>query len=182
MREKTFLKGEKMSNSQLSRIVLFVAVVVVSLFAGCAPSRLTPFSELDPDVVAFRGNTRATLAANLGHEMSIEDVRSIWHKTGAAIIGGVVNETSQPGDDALPKCVLSNPYRSETRIMVEGHQTKIVLIQWYYTDMEKNDGRITEDELTPVVFDDSGKIIGWGRDFLPQLHEYIERINSEGEK
>jgi len=158
-----------MSISYLSKTLLFIAVA--SLLAGCAASRPAAFNELDPDVVAFRGNTRAKLAAKLEPEMSIEDVRSIWHKTSAAII----DETSLSGEDALPKCVLSNPYRSETRIMVEGDETKIVLIQWYYTDMQNNDGRITEDELTPVIFDHSGRILGWGRDFLPHFYEYMTR-------
>ncbi len=42
--------------------------------------------------------------------------------------------------------------------------------------MKRDDGVITDDELTPVVFDD-GKLIGWGSDFLQvKIQKYEIRI------
>jgi hypothetical protein len=56
---------------------------------------------------------------------------------------------------------INNPYRSE--IMQGNNKTLEVL--YYYTDIKSVDDAITDDELTPLVFDD-GKLIGWGNSFL----------------
>ncbi|MCJ7555009.1 MAG: DUF3192 domain-containing protein [Ignavibacteriaceae bacterium] len=42
---------------------------------------------------------------------------------------------------------------------------KIFEVWYYYTDMKAYDGAITDDELTPVVFEND-KLIGWGQSFL----------------
>jgi hypothetical protein len=34
---------------------------------------------------------------------------------------------------------------------------------------------VTDNELTPVVFEKDGDLLGWGRDFLSQLYEYFEK-------
>jgi len=64
-----------------------------------------------------------------------------------------------------PKSVLSasNPYRTE---ILQGKE-KTFEVLYYYTDVKKDDGAITDDELTPLVFD-NGKLIGWGWSFLDQ--------------
>ena len=44
------------------------------------------------------------------------------------------------------------------------------------TDVKRVDGAITDDELTPLVFDD-GKLIGWGSSFLEvNIQKYEIRI------
>ena len=53
--------------------------------------------------------------------------------------------------------VITNPYRTEMH-RTNGHVFEIVL---YYTDIQKQDGAITDDELTPLVIMD-GKLDGWG--------------------
>jgi hypothetical protein len=50
-----------------------------------------------------------------------------------------------------------NPYRSEIKKV--GNKNYEIL--FYYTDIRKQDGAITDDELTPLVLED-GKLIGWG--------------------
>lgn len=55
----------------------------------------------------------------------------------------------------------TNPYRSET---LQGKE-KVFAVLYYYTDIKKDDRAITDDELTPMVFDDD-KLIGWGWSFL----------------
>lgn len=55
----------------------------------------------------------------------------------------------------------NNPYRSE---IMQG-KDKTFEVLYYYTDIKASDGAITDDELTPVVFD-NGKAIGWGWSFL----------------
>ena len=61
---------------------------------------------------------------------------------------------------------IPNPYRTEA------HQTEehsfIVLL--YYTDMKTRDGRITDDEMTPVILKD-GLVDGWGWDHWDGLVE-----------
>jgi len=54
-----------------------------------------------------------------------------------------------------------NPYK--TKVLQEGRTTTEVF--YYYTDMKNKDGKITDDELTPVVFR-NGVLVGWGKDFL----------------
>jgi len=61
---------------------------------------------------------------------------------------------------------ITNPYRSET---LQG-KDKALEVLYYYTDVKRSDGEITEDELTPIVFDDS-KVIGWGWGFLQDNKE-----------
>jgi hypothetical protein len=58
---------------------------------------------------------------------------------------------------------IRNPYKVET-LTGDGKTYEIV---FYYTDINKTDGTITDDELTPLVFE-AGKLIGWGWSFLNQ--------------
>lgn len=59
---------------------------------------------------------------------------------------------------------IDNPYRSET---LRGKDGKNCEVLYYYTDLKQRDDKITDDELTPLVFQD-GKLIGWGYPFLDQ--------------
>lgn len=38
-------------------------------------------------------------------------------------------------------------------------------VWYYYTRTQWNDGMNTRDECTPLVFDETGKLKGWGRDY-----------------
>ena len=64
---------------------------------------------------------------------------------------------------------INNPYRSET---MQGKE-KVLEVLYYYTDIKKRDGAITDDELTPLVFD-SGKLTGWGWSFLQDNSQKYE--------
>lgn len=55
-----------------------------------------------------------------------------------------------------------NPMREET---VKGADGAEYLALFYYTDVKQRDDKITDDELTPVVFRD-GKVVGIGQEFL----------------
>jgi hypothetical protein len=59
---------------------------------------------------------------------------------------------------------IDNPYRNET---LTGKDGKSYAVLYYYTELKQRDDRITDDELTPLVFHD-GKLIGWGYPFLDQ--------------
>lgn len=59
---------------------------------------------------------------------------------------------------------IDNPYRSET---LTGKDGKTYEVLYYYTDLKQRDDKITDDELTPLVFENQ-KLIGWGYPFLDQ--------------
>ena len=66
----------------------------------------------------------------------------------------------------------TNPYRTE---ILQGKE-KTFEVLYYYTDVKKDDGSITDDELTPMVFY-NGKLIGWGQGFLDvNIKKYEIRI------
>jgi hypothetical protein len=59
---------------------------------------------------------------------------------------------------------IDNPYLTEVLTDKDGKTYKVL---YYYTDMKARDDKITYDELTPVVLQDS-KLVGWGYPFLDQ--------------
>ncbi len=59
---------------------------------------------------------------------------------------------------------IENPYRSETLTDKDGKSYEIL---YYYSELKQRDDKVTDDELTPLVFED-GKLIGWGYPFLDQ--------------
>ena len=60
---------------------------------------------------------------------------------------------------------IDNPYRSEDVTAKDGKRYEIL---YYYTDMKQRDDKITDDELTPLVFRD-GKLVAWGNDAVKRL-------------
>ena len=72
----------------------------------------------------------------------------------------------------LPEVVLGrvqylgakNPMREEEVRGADGVDYQVL---FYYTDLRTKDDKITDDELTPLVFE-GGKLIGWGYPFLDQ--------------
>ena len=53
--------------------------------------------------------------------------------------------------------VITNPYRTEMH-RFDGHVVEVLL---YYNDIQRKDGAITDNELTPLVLID-GELDGWG--------------------
>lgn len=45
-------------------------------------------------------------------------------------------------------------------------------VWYYYTDTKWSDGRNTRDECTPVVFDDDGKLLGWGQEYYKVNYDF----------
>ena len=79
--------------------------------------------------------------------------------------------------DSSVEATLNNPYKSET---LQG-KDKTFEVLYYYTDKKRalfpvQEFSITDDELTPLVFDE-GKLIGWGWGFLEQnVQKYEIRV------
>ena len=59
---------------------------------------------------------------------------------------------------------IENPFRIE----VQSSDKNIYRVLYYYTDLVKADGFITDDELTPVILKNNN-LVGWGRDVWDRL-------------
>jgi hypothetical protein len=57
---------------------------------------------------------------------------------------------------------VKNPMRDERLRATDGAELEVL---YYYTDVRQRDDRITDDELTPLVFRD-GRLVGKGYDYL----------------
>ena len=67
---------------------------------------------------------------------------------------------------------VTNPYRTE----ILKAKDQLFEIWYYYTDIKRQDGAITDDELTPLVFCEN-KLIGWGNQFLnDNIRKYELRL------
>jgi hypothetical protein len=62
----------------------------------------------------------------------------------------------------LQHLAVKNPMREERLNAGDGAPIEVL---YYYTDLKQRDDRITDDELTPLVFRD-GKLVGKGHDYL----------------
>ncbi|TRZ93764.1 DUF3192 domain-containing protein [bacterium] len=122
-------------------------VAAFTLLYGCATTKI---SNLATD------NRMNLVRLSLG--MSKEKALDIMGSRSAEYICDV--ESSGPG----AKMKLSNPYRAET-FQVAG---KILEVVYYITDLKHDNCKIDNEELTPLVFEDS-KLIGWGNNFLPEV-------------
>ncbi|MBU1299143.1 MAG: DUF3192 domain-containing protein [Bacteroidetes bacterium] len=68
--------------------------------------------------------------------------------------------------------LVTNPYKIET---FRGQSGKTYETLFYYTDVKQRDGVISDDELTPIVFED-GNLIGWGNSFFSDIKRIEVRI------
>ena len=72
----------------------------------------------------------------------------------------------------------SSPFTVENpfRIEVQSSDKNIYRVLYYYTDLVKADGFITDDELTPVILKNN-KLVGWGRDVWDRLSDINESLD-----
>lgn len=73
--------------------------------------------------------------------------------------------------------VVENPFKIE----VYSNDVDVYKILYFYTDLVKKDGFITDEELTPVILKNN-KLIGWGRDVwkkLVKVEDFIDPIPFE---
>ena len=98
---------------------------------------------------------------SLHNGMSAQEVNTLL---GDKVVTGydLVNSKKQ----IFTPITLKNPYREET--LKNGDKTYEVA--YYFTSIKKQDGMITDDELTPLVFENS-RLIGQGWSFLNALRK-----------
>lgn len=127
---------------------LLVLGISIGILSGCATASQ-----------ATARNREHLLKLSIG--MSKEEAINIMGKKRFSAGNLIYSETP---------LMINNPYRSE---IVAGRDKTLEII-YYVTDVKKNDGVITDDELTPLVFED-GKLIGWGQTFLRDSSRMVER-------
>lgn len=128
--------------------VLFLAIVVFVFFQSCSTSYKLYEN--------FTVNNRNNLAL-LESGMSKLEVSKIMGKNSVKSSGAYIG----------------NPYKTEAFKNTEGESISIF---WYYTQIRSSNGRVDDDELTPVVFK-NGKLEGYGWSFYRDTHQHIDINN-----
>ena len=67
---------------------------------------------------------------------------------------------------------IENPFKTE----IYSNDVDVYKILYFYTDLVKSDGFITDEELTPIIFKNN-KLIGWGRDVWKKIVETKEFVD-----
>ena len=67
---------------------------------------------------------------------------------------------------------IENPFKIE----IYSNDVDVYKILYFYTDLVKRDGFITDEELTPIIFKNN-KLIGWGRDVWKKIVEAKEFVD-----
>ncbi len=89
---------------------------------------------------------------------------------------------NESGGGRFGEPTVNGPYKSKILLVraepAVGRQIKYKTFEvlYYYTDIKSaiytaNPATITDDELTPLVFD-KGRLVGWGADFLEDIKKY----------
>lgn len=143
----------KASVRALAVALILLSVIVAAICIGCAGAA----SQVD----MFRNQNRSALAS-LSVGISRDSVVRIFGDDDLTVRWGALGDTE----------TYTQPYRTETLAGTKG----TLLVYFYYTDRKAADGAITDDELTPVVFDND-RLIGWGWSFLDSsIQKYEIRV------
>ena len=90
----------------------------------------------------------------------------------AGIMGDTINigyKISAALEGAYEEVLVKNPYYEE---VLKGSTTQYRIV-CYFTHIRKADGIVTDDELTPLVFEE-GRLIGKGVSFLSGLKDKLK--------
>ncbi len=134
----------------------FSLIFMLVFLCGCAGSQYATW-KLANALEEVRSDNRSNLM-KLEIGMSKPDALAIMGVDEKKLWGGIGYSQR-----------ISNPYRSEILDSNAGPME----VLYYYTDLKKQDGAITADELTPLVFKEA-KLIGWGQSFLDESVEKYE--------
>ena len=143
-----------------------LALLLIAFVAGCAGTNWG-FSDIgemlvnDPVERLREANKRHL--ARVAAEMPRGDVEALMGQERAG--GGLVDILH----GRMQHLQARNPMREER---VKGADGLDYDVAYYYTDLRQRDNKITDDELTPVVYRD-GRVAGVGYGFL---NERVPRI------
>lgn len=140
---------------------LFYLLVMALLLGGCATVTLQSATSI---------NRQNLLRLSLGITKS-EALNIMGTETKTAKV--VLNQYANWAETPVENVVINNPYRNE---LLKGKDGKVFEVVYYVTDIRQSDNNISDDELTPLVFE-NGKLIGWGWGFLQDnVQKYELRI------
>lgn len=122
------------------------------LLSGCVTVQTVPEEGIRKDIPSSRiGSVRAGMTSR-------EVAATMGEKT---TIG---YERTDPTAVAYTPVTVNNPYQKES--LIQAGKTYDVF--YYFTRVQKADGIISQDELTPLVFEND-VLVGKGWDFLNKL-------------
>ena len=142
------------------------------LLAGCTFQTLT-----EPPVLGGKGpglsdpatDSRLTRIGSVRPGMTSREVAAMMGET--TIIG---YERQDAVSNAYHPVTVANPYHKELLRAAD----KTYDVFYYFTHIQKADGIISSDELTPLVFEND-ILIGKGRDFLIDLLATKQNVNNQ---
>jgi len=145
-----------------------LVLVLIPLLGGCAVN--WGFSDIgnmlvnDP-IERLRGANKRNIA-RVAADMPRGEVEALmgWDRAGGGIVDVVHGRTQY--------LQARNPMREERLLGVDGLDYDVV---YYYTDLRQRDNKITDDELTPVVYRD-GRVAGIGYGFLNERSPKLSRV------
>ena len=142
---------------------ILYAFVLLAL-AGCATVSEEPAVSAGSFPKSLRAVTQLQLVQN---GMLKAEVRSLFDEK--VVIG---YEQDPQGHSYVP-IILNNPYRLET--VKKG--SKVYEIYYYFTGIKQVDGKVTDDELVPVIFEND-KLVGKGWNFVDAVRRNSFQVNS----
>jgi len=162
------VKLKSSADISMKGVVMKKAAVVSVLFvliAGCT-------SSLDRVRTA---NRRNLLKLSVGITKK-QALAIMGNKSGGGRFGEPTVNSPYKSEILLVRAEPSASPRGEPAVARQGKE-KTFEVLYYYTDIKSaiytaNPATITDDELTPLVFD-NGKLIGWGASFLDAKYQEI---------
>ncbi|MDP8212832.1 MAG: DUF3192 domain-containing protein [Candidatus Zapsychrus exili] len=139
-----------------------VFIIFVCVFcAGCMAINAEP--EGFKSVVLK--STEFTHIAQIKNGMSKETVFDIM---GSKVVIGY--KESETFENTFEPIVVTNPHRSE---VLKG-KNKVYDVVYYFTSVKNSDGKVSDDELTPLVFQ-GDRFVGKGWKYLSKLKRKISK-------
>ena len=132
-------------------------VMVVLFFYGCSMTYEEYKIISDPDPVVRRFVSLSQIQDGL----TSSEVKALL---GDQVIIGY--ELPDSREQRYAPIAMKNPYRVEN--LTSGGKGYVV--EYYFVGINTSDEKISDDELTPMVFKDD-KLIGWGWDFLKKIKD-----------
>lgn len=142
-------------------MVKLITLMMCVLLTGCVHVVQEDNSPLSNEPVAIKKDVAKGLT-------NIDQVRvgmlydEVSQLMGSSVNIGFKQNPNKP--EGFEPITMKNPYRVE--ILTQNKKTYNVF--YYFTHLVKTDGMVSDDELTPLVFDND-KLIGKGWDFLFKL-------------
>ena len=131
-----------------------ILLLILLFLVGCSSASQIRATNRKNIVKLYRGMSRQSalfVMGNKQHYTELDEKKGLFQKK------------------PVKPIYINNPYKTEILRGKEkdknGEKEKIFEVLYYYTEKKRNDGKITDDELTPLVFEE-GRLMGWGWSFL----------------